>query len=221
MSSAGRPRALDEVKQAELCALMSQGCDVERAARYVGCSASTIRRELRRNKEFNKRLSDAVLSAELDPLRAVRRAAQKHWRAGAWLLERMNPQRFGKQNVRFIKPRQLQAFIEEFANTILDEAQDAEACRRVERKVKAFAAKLERETRAAQLDPFPKPRRQPQIKPQTTTAATQLPLPCREACGEHVEQWLGEGLSPSNFSLHSPGHPSTHTNHASTVPQRA
>jgi IS30 family transposase len=219
MPTPGRPRALDEVKQAELCALMSQGCDVERAAVYVGCSVSTIRRELRRNKEFNDRLGAAIISSELDPLKAIRRAAEKDWRAGVWLLERLNPQRFGKQNVRFLKPEQLQQFIDQFAKAVFEEVEDEEMGRRVLRKANAFATKMEREARAAQHVAFPKPRRSRQRPAESNSTATEFPLPCREACSEHVELGRGEGSSPSPnvFAPQSLIHPTPHRNHASTA----
>ena len=40
MPTTGRPRALDEVKRREVCALISAGCGVEGAARFVGCAAN-------------------------------------------------------------------------------------------------------------------------------------------------------------------------------------
>jgi hypothetical protein len=95
---------------ARVIALITAGFSIERAARYVDCAASTIRRECRRNPEFDRDLRRACFSAELSPLQAVREAARKYWRAGAWLLERLDPQRFGKQNPRHVTPEQLQAF---------------------------------------------------------------------------------------------------------------
>ena len=215
MSSPGRPRAFDETKQAELCALMSQGCNVERAAVYVGCSVSTIRRELRRNKEFNHRLATAIISAELDPLKALHRAAQKHWRAAAWLLERLNAQRFAKQRVNVLKPEHLKSFIDQLTAAIFEEAPDAAARARVQQKLEAFIVDINREIKAAELDPFPKPRRshERQLKP-GSAAAAEFPLPCREGPGEGS---TGSSLPLSTFSPHAPIHPSLHSNHASAV----
>jgi hypothetical protein len=88
MSNAGRPRALDEIKRREVCALVSAGCSLRRAARYVGCAHTTITREARDNPEFGDRLRDAEIQAQLHPLRALRKAAATHWRAAAWWLER-------------------------------------------------------------------------------------------------------------------------------------
>lgn len=44
------------MKRAEVCVLVSAGCGIERAARYVGCNPSTIRREAIRNRDFHEQL---------------------------------------------------------------------------------------------------------------------------------------------------------------------
>jgi hypothetical protein len=155
----GRPRALNEVKCREVCALISAGCGIERAARYVGCAANTVRREAQRNPEFNERLRRATLAAELGPLDALRQAANKHWRAAAWLLERTDVQRYGKQNVRFVKPEQLEAFSAKLGRVLLDETKDAKSYRRIMRRLRKFIAHSDREVHATEVDPFPKLRR--------------------------------------------------------------
>jgi len=87
----GRPHALDEVKQAEVCALISSGVSLCSAARYVGCDRGTIRREQLRNEKFATQLRQAVMRAEFEPLAAMHKAVHRHWRAAAWLLERTRP----------------------------------------------------------------------------------------------------------------------------------
>jgi hypothetical protein len=112
MLSVGRPRVLDDVKRREICALVSVGCDLDTAAKYVGCSPSTIRREALRNEDFHDKLRAAELSGQVEPLRAVRSAASTSWRAAAWLLERTNPRRFGRRDAA--------AYSEEEVSEILD-----------------------------------------------------------------------------------------------------
>lgn len=87
MPYSGRPTVLDEVKQREICALLSAGCSVQHAAEYVGCSARTIRRCADRDDAFRERLRRAEAGIRLSALETVRRAAATHWRAAAWLLE--------------------------------------------------------------------------------------------------------------------------------------
>jgi IS30 family transposase len=165
----GRPRALDEVKLREICALISAGCGMESAARYVGCAASTIRREARRNLDFNEKLRRAHLGAELGPLNAMRNAANKHWRAAAWLLERTNAQRFARQNVRQLKPEHLAEFTDQLAEIFETEIQDENTRRRIVRKMDKITKQNEANLIAIELDPMPKPKppkkRRPSYRP--------------------------------------------------------
>ena len=93
MATTGRPRALNEDKRKQVCGLVASGCGMDHAARHVGCSVRTIRREALRNPAFGEKLRRAELAAQLQPISAVRSAASKNWRAAAWLLERTQPRR--------------------------------------------------------------------------------------------------------------------------------
>lgn len=159
----GRPRALDDVKRREVVALISAGCGLEGAANYVGCAASTIRREAARNPQFNGELRRANLTAELNPLQAIREAARKYWRAGAWLLERMNPQRFAKQNVRYLKPEHLDEYVSILASILKEEVSDPETFRRIARRFDELAKQADRDA-WADRDPLPRPRCKRQSK---------------------------------------------------------
>jgi hypothetical protein len=152
-SHSGRPRALDNVKLREISALISAGCGLEGAARYVGCAASTIRREARRNPDFNEQLRRAHLAAELGPLNAMRNAAHTHCRAAAWLLERTNAQRFAKQNVRHVKPEHLKQFTEMIGNLVQEEVADRNTRRRIRRRLGKIIKQSEADILAANLDP--------------------------------------------------------------------
>ncbi|MGI9430440.1 MAG: hypothetical protein ACR2NM_17395 [Bythopirellula sp.] len=83
-----KPRALDETKRREICALVTAGMRLHKVAKYVGCCAKTIHREREANPEFDKQMRRAEMAADLNPLEAIRRAAGTHWRAAAWMLER-------------------------------------------------------------------------------------------------------------------------------------
>jgi IS30 family transposase len=156
----GRPRALDDTKRREICALISAGCGIEGAARYVGCAASTVRREGIRNPEFGDALRRAHLSAELAPLQLMREFARKYWRAAAWLLERTNPQRFAKQNVRLLKPEQLGQYTEMIRDIIRVEVHDEDTRLRVARRLQKIAKWAEQES-WAQNAPIPKMPKRP------------------------------------------------------------
>ncbi|HEY2840209.1 MAG TPA: hypothetical protein VGJ26_13725 [Pirellulales bacterium] len=152
-NSGGRPRALNEIKQREVCALVSAGCGIESAARYIGCASSTIRREAERNPQFGEALRAAHLNAELNPLHALRRAAQNHWRAAAWLLERFNPERFARQDVHRLTPKQLQACLSRAAQVIADEVKDADAFARVCVSFDKIVEECNQEMSAAEFHP--------------------------------------------------------------------
>ena len=156
----GRPHALDDTMRREICALVSAGCGIEGAAKYVGCAASTVRREGVLNPEFGDALRRAQLSAELAPLQLMREFARKYWRAAAWLLERTNPQRFAKQNVRWLKPEQLGEFTQMVGQIIRDEVQDDDAKLRVARRLQKLTKWAEQES-WAQNAPIPKTRKRP------------------------------------------------------------
>jgi hypothetical protein len=131
------------------------------AARYVGCSAYTIRREARRNPEFNEQLRKSNLAAELAPLNALRHLAMKYWRGAAWLLERTNPDRYGKLAPRTIKLTQLKSFGEEIGQILAEEVgqQDPAVERRIIRRIDKMMRDLDREVLATNVDPFPLPPR--------------------------------------------------------------
>ncbi len=112
MSNAGRPRTLDDTKKREVCALVAAGCSLEFAARYVGCTHKTIRREGERDADFGQRLRSAQLSARLEPLRALRGKANTHWRAAAWLLERVDPEQFAKFDQKLFRPEEVADLLE-------------------------------------------------------------------------------------------------------------
>ncbi len=107
MAKGGRPRALDDVKQREVCALVSAGCSLAGAARYVNCSVKTIRREAERDPAFGDQLRKSQLAAQLEPLRALRGKANTHWRAAAWLLERVDPKQFARYDSKLLTPEEV------------------------------------------------------------------------------------------------------------------
>ena len=90
----GRPRSLaDPIKRREVCSLIGVGAGYDEAARHVGCSVATLRREAQRDPAFAEELASAETASGLSPLRALRSAVNHNWRAAAWLLERTCPER--------------------------------------------------------------------------------------------------------------------------------
>src|SRR5262245_16144579 len=87
----GRPRLLNDFKRGQLIGLITNGCSLTAAARYLGCSPRTVRRECASDPAFRHQLKCAEIDGQLEPIKNLRAAAKKHWRAAAWLLERSKP----------------------------------------------------------------------------------------------------------------------------------
>ncbi len=136
MNSEGRPRLLaDEEKRRTLLAMISVGAGREAAARHVGCSVWTVAREAVRDPEFDRRLRDAETSAALLPLRRLREASGTHWRAAAWLLERLNPEQFIRRRPDTLTPTELNAMLEQVVGILAEEFGDKDQQQRILRRL--------------------------------------------------------------------------------------
>ena len=141
MSTIGRPRSLDDAKRREVVALISVGLGLQDAARYVGCSVSTLRREMQRNAEFRQDIHSAEIRTQIDALRAMRNASATHWRAAAWFLERTNPRRFARPSLRAFSPDEIQTALDDVITAAIDEIDDPAVRKRVARRL-AMAGSL-------------------------------------------------------------------------------
>lgn len=137
MAKIGRPRALDEGKRREVCAFLAAGASLKQAAEYVGCSLSTLKRENQRDKEFRERTRRATATAQLIPLQAMRQAVQSHWRAAAWMLERSDPENFGRQDARHFGAKELRALRRDLLDIFNDEIEHPLLRDRIAKRVKA------------------------------------------------------------------------------------
>jgi hypothetical protein len=167
----GRPRTLDETKRSEICALITGGCGLKGAARYVGCHVSTIRREARRDPEFAERLRHAERESELAPLSAIRQAAKRSWRAGAWLMERGDAERYATKNARRITITQLKQYNASLVRILKIELHERMLCGHLARLFNEVLDHCVYKI-AAGRDPFP-------IPPEITRADSWLPKPPR------------------------------------------
>jgi hypothetical protein len=133
----GRPRLLDETKRREIGALLAAGESLPRAARYVGCSVRTIRRERERNEAFDQELRIAESNARLEPVKAMRQAMHTHWRAAAWMLERTQPERYGRNQKNSMGKRELRALANDLVSIVKEEVLDPFVSERIEQRVQA------------------------------------------------------------------------------------
>ena len=97
MARTGRPPVLDAEKKAKVLEVVAAGFPIRYAARYVGCDEGTIRHAGQRDPEFYDQVKYAQFRAEYDLVKNIRAASEsgKNWRAAAWSLERLFPDRYG------------------------------------------------------------------------------------------------------------------------------
>jgi len=126
---------LDDARQREVCALLSAGCSLQAAAQYIQCAPNTIRREAERNPDFGRRFREARLNAQLSPLQAMRKAAASHWRAAAWMLERADPDHFGRHPPPAFRPKQAQTLKQDILAILSTEIEDPIVRQRVRRQI--------------------------------------------------------------------------------------
>jgi hypothetical protein len=123
MAKVGRPRVLNEKKKSLILALLRSGCSRVTAARSVNCHPRTILNTAKRDPEFAEKLALGENAAELTHLDNINKAGRevKYWRASAWMLERLHPERFVKSNPDAITPSQITTLIVQIAEIIIQE----------------------------------------------------------------------------------------------------
>jgi hypothetical protein len=136
-----RRRLLDDVKQKEVLAILSVGCSQSVAAKYVGCSPATIRREAARDPKFAKQLREARGNAELGLVRHIRNAAKKeqYWRAAAWALERMFPEKYARRGPDVITTEQLAQVLEQLMQRVMHHVPVAKYRKNIVKDVESLA----------------------------------------------------------------------------------
>jgi hypothetical protein len=119
-NTTSRSYVLNDAKRKTIIALVTNGSSRRAAARYVGCSASTISRTVARDPRFAAELARAEQTTEIGLLRAIHAAAKetKHWRAAAWLLERRSPDDFAARPPNLLTDKQVADVIAHIIETI-------------------------------------------------------------------------------------------------------
>jgi hypothetical protein len=86
----------------------------------VGCTPRTVRNEVARNSEFADQLRQAKSRAQVSPLRTMQEAARTNWRAAAWWLERIDPEKFAPPEPATFGRREANRFVADLL-TIIDQ----------------------------------------------------------------------------------------------------
>ncbi|MBL8826479.1 MAG: hypothetical protein JNM18_05800 [Planctomycetaceae bacterium] len=125
----GRKPLLDDIKRAQVCAILATGGTRSVAANYVGCTAETIRRTAERDPEFREALNRAESQHEIQYLQRIQEATKKdtHWRAAAWVLERTYPDRYATRKPRVLTIAELTETLDRFAELVAEHVPDLAA----------------------------------------------------------------------------------------------
>jgi len=136
------PAKLDEIKKREIAAIIAVGGSRRTAARYVHCAPDTIRRHAQRDPEFAKRLQRAEAQLEVVHLTNIETGGKKNWRASAWILERMFPERYGRRAASTLTGERLADLLAQVADVVCGEVQAADDRKRVQAALAKLGRKL-------------------------------------------------------------------------------
>jgi hypothetical protein len=95
----GRPTKYTPATVGKFCRAVADGLSYKMAAAAAGISHESVCQWQRQFPEFSERVQLAIAKAEIALVRSIRRTAAKGtWQAAAWLLERRDPERWGRRD---------------------------------------------------------------------------------------------------------------------------
>lgn len=144
MAQRGRKSVLDGYKRREILAILGVGCSRQVAAKYVGCSVSTIQNTADRDPTFAQKLRRTENASEIGYMENIRNAGrnERYWRAAAWALERLNPEKYGKRGPDVITVDQIRDLMAQFAEIIVEEVPVAKYRKNILRRLEAISDAL-------------------------------------------------------------------------------
>jgi hypothetical protein len=146
MPNGTRPYALDEGKKREILAILSMGCSRRAAAKYVGCSPTTIVNTAQRDSAFAAQLERAESKAEIGYMKNIQKAAGKeqYWRAAAWALERKYPDQYALPRPDTIPRDEVVAALKQLGELIVQEVTVARFRKPLVKRLHSMLAAIER-----------------------------------------------------------------------------
>ena len=114
------------------------------AAKYVGCGATTIQSTADRDAKFAEQLRRREKDWEIGYLDNIRAAArsERYWRAAAWALERLKPERYARRGPDVITVKQVSALLTQFAEVIAEEVPVAKYRKNILKRLNAISEGL-------------------------------------------------------------------------------
>lgn len=137
-----RATPLDEGQQREVLAIVAVGGTRRVAAKYVRQPTAAIEATCAQDPEFALRMRNAEARLEVLQLRNIEQAGEKNWRASAWLLERMYPDRYGTKKPRVLTAEQAAALWERLTQIVLGEVVSKRARARISKRFDDVAQSL-------------------------------------------------------------------------------
>ena len=146
MPNRTRPFALDELKKREILAILAMGCSRRAAAKYVGCSPTTIANTAGRDPEFAAELESAESKAEIGYMKNIRKAANKeqYWRAAAWALERKYPEDYAPRGPDSIARSDVVELLIQLTQVIVEEVPVSKLRKKLVKRLNSLAAAVEK-----------------------------------------------------------------------------
>jgi hypothetical protein len=146
MPNGTRPFALDQGKKREILAILSMGCSRRAAAKYVGCSPTTIANTAHRDPEFAAQVERAESKAEIGYMKNIQKAAGKeqYWRAAAWALERKYPDQYALRSPDAITRDEVVVLLTQLVDLIMQEVPVARFRKPLLKRLQSLLAAVER-----------------------------------------------------------------------------
>lgn len=128
---------LDWKKQKVVIAILSIGCSRRTAARYIGSTPASIQQTAKKDSKFAEALCQAEKNAEIEFMKCVHSAAQqeRYWKAATWMLERLNPEDFGRRMPESMPPAEVAKIITRLAEIVVEEVKHPELRKKILRRV--------------------------------------------------------------------------------------
>lgn len=142
MTTETLPCGLTEQQKAEIRNVLTLGCDRETAAHVIGYSLEKFVRALQLDPEFAIEMRRTEAKVEFRLMAKICEAAQdpKNWRICMWWLERRAPERFAARTPGAITTRHLNAYIEFFGESLVNDIHNDEDRARVQARLDQIGA---------------------------------------------------------------------------------
>jgi len=107
------PQPLNVDQRRRACALLALGGTRRVAAEFADCRRLDLEAEIQRDPAFKLMVQQSELRPEIEILRTLQEAARdpKQWRAAAWALERLYPERYGACKRNALKGADMRIFM--------------------------------------------------------------------------------------------------------------